>query len=258
LECDIPHRFHFRVRIWLGKLAEKYRQRRKTVNENLGLIIALAASCAALWTGYEARHARLEARAAAEQSLKVQQDSVNAQTKSVDAQIASMRLEQRPYMKVTPVGVVPKWFAGSPPEVPAQDGYLATFNLLTVGRTPAISVEWKIDQGFRRRGQFNVDLGEADDAYSSLVWIDRFPVANSGDTFVAKLPFTKRVFYLTVSDRNRTPGNARILTFIVDVNYTDLFSDKHHTQECFYVVADPNLPLQLVPCNHEDFKSVIE
>jgi hypothetical protein len=103
-KTDLMHH----MRVGMGKLADKYRQHRKTVNENLGLIIALAASCAAVWTGYEARHARLEARTAVEQSLKVQQESVQAQTKSVDAQIASMRLEQRPYVRVTP-GSVPAW-----------------------------------------------------------------------------------------------------------------------------------------------------
>ena len=36
-------------------LMESYRKHRKSVNENLGLVIALAACGAALRTGYEAR-----------------------------------------------------------------------------------------------------------------------------------------------------------------------------------------------------------
>jgi fumarate hydratase class II len=60
----------------MDAVANRQHRKTKTINENLGLIIALAASGAAVGTGYEAHHARLEARTAAEQSLKVQHDSV--------------------------------------------------------------------------------------------------------------------------------------------------------------------------------------
>jgi hypothetical protein len=46
-----------------------YRQHRKNLNDHLGITIALAASGAAIWSGYEV----------AERSLQVQQDSVKAQ-----------------------------------------------------------------------------------------------------------------------------------------------------------------------------------
>jgi hypothetical protein len=70
--------FSHQFRIGTDALVNRYRQHRKTMNQNLGLTVALAASGAAIWTEYEARNARLEATIAAEQSLKVQQKSVQA------------------------------------------------------------------------------------------------------------------------------------------------------------------------------------
>ena len=80
------------------RLSEMYRMRRRNLSENLGIVIALAASCAAMWTGYEAHRARLEAAVAA-------RDSVSVQGKAVQAQIDAMRVDERPYVLVRVVGV---------------------------------------------------------------------------------------------------------------------------------------------------------
>lgn len=73
--------FKFPDRSTLKKrIALYYQNNRKTINENLGLIIAFLACAAALWSGY-----------AAKQSLKLQQQSV-------EAQIKAMQLSERAFV----------------------------------------------------------------------------------------------------------------------------------------------------------------
>jgi hypothetical protein len=98
----------------------------KAIREWLMLIITVAAVAAAAWTAYEARQARIEAAEAA--------------TKSFDAQAATMRLDERPYVKLSfqDAQFVTFRELNLPPGVGQM---LMSKSLLTVyGRTAALDV----------------------------------------------------------------------------------------------------------------------
>jgi len=176
-------------------LAEFYRKHRKGVNENLGLFIALAACGAAMWTGYEARRARFDAASIADQSLKVQHDSV-------EAQITAMRVDQRPFIRVVPVGVKAGDGADSDME------YRTVFKLVSTGRTPATFVKWDAycdvlgsnqiagvaqteKEAMRMRGDgMVVILGET--GFTRTTGGEA--VLNNGDSIQVDCPFSKKAY----------------------------------------------------------------
>jgi hypothetical protein len=246
------------------RLGETFRKHRNYLNENLGLVIALAASCAALWTGYEARHSRLEAALAAK-------DSLDAQRKAVQAQIDTMRLDERPYIRVGTVGVKR-----------AEEGdrdehdYQAVFKLVAVGRTPAIFLEWNVRCGLLQANQLTgtaltekearnrsnetlLIFGESDltRATSSEA------VLNSGESIEVWCPFSKKD-YLAAEDgveydenTNTFDDKSNMITFIVVVAYSDVFDAKHKTEQCFYVpIGKSPMRAKLLPCHR--FKPVID
>lgn len=241
-------------------LGEVYRKHRKSVAENLGLIIALAASTAAIWTGYEARHARLEAANAAEQSLKVQRDSVNAQ-------ITTMRVDERPYIRVMPVGVKPA------DKEDRDDGYpyQAVFNLVAVGRTPATFLNWNVYCRTLDANQIGGAIErEADKGPpnappdADLIVLretsfnrttNREAVLNNGESISVNCIFSKEDYKSGKDDvdidlaKEITNDKSTMMTFIVDVAYSDVFDSKHKTQQCFYVPnGDSPIHAKLLSC----------
>ncbi|HZU32703.1 MAG TPA: hypothetical protein VFB79_16420 [Candidatus Angelobacter sp.] len=100
---------------------EKKLERQKATREWLMLIITVVAVAAAAWTAYEARKARIDAEDFA--------------TKTLQAQTAAMRLDERPYVKISLKEVQ---------QITKKDGHhvLLFQNVVTAyGRTPAIHIE---------------------------------------------------------------------------------------------------------------------
>jgi hypothetical protein len=247
------------------RLAETYRKRRKDLNQNLGLLIALAASCAAIWTGYEARHTRLEAGFAAKDSLDVQH-------KAVQAQIDTMRLDERPYIRVGAVGV--KRTDEADPDEP--DYYRAAFKLIAVGRTPATFLKWNVRCSLLQANQLTgtaltekeartrsnetlLILGESDLTRAT----NSEAVLNSAESIEVECPFSKKDYLAAKDDveydeHTKTfDDKSNMMTFIVDVLYSDVFDAKHRTEQCFYVpVGTSPTREKLLPCHQ--FKPVID
>lgn len=227
-------------------LTEMYQRHRKNIVENLGVIIALAASVAAVWTGYEARHARLEAASAAEKSFNVQRDSV-------DAQITTMRVDERPYIRVSPIGVKPA------DKGDRDDGYpyQAVFNLSALGRTPATLLTWNVYCTVLEANQLGGMIEKERDkgppnAPPDSVFVVRTEtgfnrttnsqaVLNNGESVPVNCIFSKEDYASGEddvdidTDKQITNDKSRMMTFIVDVFYSDVFQSQHKTQQCFYV-----------------------
>jgi hypothetical protein len=246
-------------------LADWYRKRRKNVNENLGLLIALAACGAAMWTGYEARHARLEAASIADQSLKVQHESVQAQ-------ITALRFDERPYMRVATVGVKP-----SDKEDP-DDDYQAVFKLVAIGRTPATFLHWNVYCGVLDANQItgvaqtereararalpdSVMIILAETSLTSAT--SNEAVLNNGESIQVDCPFSRKDYKSGKddveidTDKQFTNDKSTMMTFIIDVAYSDVFDSTHKTQQCFYVpTGESPIHAKLLSCRK--YKAVIE
>jgi hypothetical protein len=245
--------------------ADLYRKHRKNVNENLGLIIALAACGAAMWTGYEARHSRLEAANIADQSLKVQHESVQAQ-------INAVRFDERPYIRVATVGVKP---AG---KEDTDDDYQAVFKLVAIGRTPATFLNWNVYCRILDANQITgvvqtekEGLTKAPPNSELIVLAETGltratsseAVLNSGDSIQVDCPFSRNDYRSgkddvdVDTDKQITTDKSNMMTFIVDVTYSDVFDSKHRTQQCFYVPnGDSPMHAKLLSC--KKYKPVIE
>jgi hypothetical protein len=246
-------------------IADLYRKRRKNVNENLGLLIALAACGAAMWTGYEARHTRLEAANIADQSLKVQHESVQAQ-------ITAVRFDERPYIRVATVGVKPA------DKEDTDDDYRAVFKLVAIGRTPATFLNWNVYCAVWDANQITgvvqtekEGLTKAQPNGELIVLADtgltrttsNGAVLNSGDSIQVHCPFSQKDYQSGKddveidTDKQITTDRSTMMTFIVDVTYSDVFDSKHRTQQCFYIpIGDSPIRKKLLSC--QKYKPVIE
>ena len=242
--------FIHQLRIGMRGLVNLYRQRRKNLNENLGLIIAVAASGAAIWTGYEARHARLEARYAAEQSRKVQQDSVNAQ-------IAAIRLDERPYVRVATIGIK------MADELDRETyDYQAVFKLVAVGRTPATFLRWNVYCGSIQANQMTAIILDKSPGLTRTT--SNVSVLNNAESIEANCPFSKETYRSGTNDvdidvdNQTTDDKSFTVTFIVDVSYSDVFNTKHRTQQCFYVPTTGASPMRQKLLSCQRFEPIIE
>ncbi len=115
------------------RLLDRYERNRKVVNENLGLIIAVFAAGAAIWSGWIARRA-----------LAVQSEAT--------------RLEYRPYVSVrfTKASFVkPQRFADGK-IMPESSGYEVAVQIASIGKTPAKNLRV---QGFCDREQKGLHNG---------------------------------------------------------------------------------------------------
>jgi hypothetical protein len=211
---------------------EERLEKQKAKRDWMMLIITFAAVAAAYWTGWEARHARLEATDVGKQSIEKQQAAIDAQTKSVDAQIQAMQLEQRPYVslraKVSSSGNTSSMFVS--PEV---SGRTPALNLTLIGDR---RLEDESAQAFiadLRRRQKN--KGDFRSFPQSVLYI---PIANPGQ----QLPS----YLLGVFPAD--PRYTQKLSGIVI--YTDLFNKEHYMKFCFqYLRGLFSLPGEPVQCD---------
>jgi hypothetical protein len=241
-----------------------YRMRRRNLSENLGIVIALAASCAAMWTGYEAHRARLEAAVAA-------RDSVSVQGKAVQAQIDAMRVDERPYVLVRVVGV-----RKADKVDQDENDYQGVFRLDAVGRTPATVLKWNVRCGLLEANQLTgtaltekeamgknetlLILGESDLTRAT----SNRAILYSGESIEIGCPFSKKDYLAARDgveydeDRKTFDDKSEMITFLVDVAYSDVFSAKHRSELCFYIPIGTTLPARekLLPC--QQFRPAIE
>jgi hypothetical protein len=190
------------------RVAYNYDQHRKTINENLGLIIALLASAAAVWSGYEAHKSRQEARNAADKSLAIQQQSV-------DAQIEAMRLEQRPYVEAQFQNLSFGF-----------DGYSFNIRLTSKGNTPAVNVHLLPYCTNKSDGEEVLDF-------------KTLPQRPDLQSTEKQNPLNTQ--YLMPQSSTSVPCNIQELSLssrvIGVVSYTDLFNQNHHTPFCFHILV---------------------
>lgn len=246
-------------------LAEWYRKHRKNVNENLGLLIALAACGAAIWTGHEARRTRFDAANAADQSVKVQHDSLQAQ-------ITTMRLDERPFVRVGTVGVK------LADKADTDLDYQAVFKLVAFGRTPAAVLKWNVYCGLLDSNQITGVAQTEKEAIAEERDDDSFvilrgsalaretggeAVLNNGDSIQVECPFSKKDYHSGRDDvhidvkKQITDDKSNMMTFIVDVAYGDVFDSKHKTQQCFYV-PNGNSPLRAKLLSCHKYKPIVQ
>jgi hypothetical protein len=164
------------------------------------LIITFAAVAAAYWTGWEARHARIEATQAAKETVTIQQRSVNAQ-------IEAMRLDARPYVSAS----IKSWRRlGTAPE---RLGI--TILITSSGRTAALNV--RLDVGCSQMALFV--LPESRDPTAFIPQATPILAPSSATQKGRVCPFT--------SD---SP-----LKIYGRVTYADLFKQPHSTSFCFEI-----------------------
>lgn len=202
-----------------------------------------------------------------DKSLKVQQESV-------DTQIATMKLDQRPYIRVAAIGVRPA------DKGDTDNDYQGVLSLVAIGRTPATFLQWKVYCAIFESNEINgavwtegevakrpnihggenlIILGE-----SGVTWTTSSEaVLNSGDSIQVECPFS-RTDYLSGkpnddvdADRQIVDDKSTMMTFIVDVTYSDVFDSKHRTQQCFYV-PDGNSPVRAKLLSCQKYRPILE
>jgi hypothetical protein len=172
------------------------------------LIITFAAVAAAYWTGWEARHARMEATLAAKESLKAQQQSV-------DAQIQAMQYEQRPYIRAS-IGPIKR-----------EEGdfgvklYTFPISFQVSGKTPALDVTVFSGRYDASPAQFK----QKD--YERLL-----QNAAPDDLSHQSLAYSDSVFNILAEFKR----DQNFFTIFGYVQYKDLFQVTHRTEFC-YVMA---------------------
>lgn len=192
-----------------------YEQHRKTINENLGLIIALLASAAAVWSGYEAHRSRTEARVAADRSLMVQQQSVDAQKKSVDAQIQATQLDERPFI-IVDMGEIRETTQTSVIDLTKVTVFSTYLKYSVSGRTPAINVRF-----FSGYGEGTLLGSEVRKLLQTAV--------RQNENLTESLIYPGN----SVSSEITYPEAPEGITFYGFVVYDDLFHVSHKTDFCY-------------------------
>ncbi len=144
-----------------------------------------------------------------------------------------MRLDERPYVKVKEDRI-------SKTDDQDPDGlgeYEGIFDLVASGRTPATLLSWNIRCGLTRANRLtalNVAgdfLGDFNRATNTLA------VVNNSDSLAAICPFHKADYLNSTSEENEdfTDDQSLLMTFLIDVRYSDVFQVKHRTTQCFYI-----------------------
>jgi hypothetical protein len=220
------------------KFGSWYERRRKEINDNVGLIIALSAAGAAIWSGYVAQKAREESKAAADtaiglqeksftEQLKSARDSLRIQQGSVDAQIKSMVLDERPYIMVDYDRV----------EMHSNEDEVY-IKITALGRTPPVGITLDIRC---------TELGEP----SSKTF--RRDAVEANALFV----YSGQSFYPLV-DCHRDPNEKQTGELLTEgwaygvVRYQDIFKKLHYTKFCFNFLPSKRNPKDFEFCH--DFK----
>lgn len=193
----------------IQKVLDWYEHHRKKVNENLGLLIALAASLAAIWTGHEATRGRIEAANASTESLRIQQQSVDAQIKLLEAQTNAFRFATEPIISVKAGNVAVARHAN-------QITMTASVAFVVEGKTPALEVRSEVS--CRLEENFYGMSGPLESNYYSLT---SFIEPNH--------PVTTHECQATTGRPNTT------LVVYGQIKYVDFHRQNHHTPFCFYL-----------------------
>lgn len=192
-----------------------YRREQKAINENLGLIVALMAAAAAIWSGFEAHKARL--------------DSAEIGRGILQTQIDAMQLDERPFLVAAASG----W------KLEAQRGLQSTvvqisLNARASGKTPAFDVAIReacvLDpNSFTHLPDFS--LLEPSFQLS--------PILANHEESAMDCPVT------------RMPKDQGYIRAYGELLYSDLFKRKHTTTFCFVIEDDHTAVRQkgsLEPC----------
>jgi hypothetical protein len=228
----------------LLRIGQFYERHRKVINENLGLIVAVLASLAAVYSGIEAHKARLDAFGEAEKQIQIQQQSVRDQERSVaeqieqgkasikaqrnatNAQVQAMHLDERPYLSVTavddnihPISVLKR---GKDGRLKDEDDNILPIKLQASGRTPALDIKV---------------ASVCDSGYVSgkgLTTAARHVPASLAGAPKGLLGAGEIVTFPVTCPRTENPNDNRgsTTTLYGRVWYTDIFGSLHHTTFC--------------------------
>lgn len=200
--------------IW-RRIHAYYGKEQKAINENLGLIVALLAAAAAIWSGYEAHHGRLDAAEIGRGMLQ--------------AHIAATQLDERPFVVPSATG----W------NLEAREGLQSTIVHVLLkarasGRTPAFDVAIR-EACVLDPGAFThlPDFSSLEPAFQLS------PILANAEESPMDCPVT------------RGPSDQGYIRAYGELLYVDLFKQPHTTTFCF-VIEDDHGPAKqkgkLEPC----------
>jgi hypothetical protein len=179
-----------------------YRSEQKTINENLGLIVALMAAAAAIWSGFEAHRARL--------------DSADIGRGILQTQIDAMQLDERPFLVATASG----W------KLEAKRGLQSTvvqvsLKAIASGKTPAFDV------AIREACLLDPNpFTHLPDSSSLEPAFQLSPILANREESAMDCPVT------------RLPTDQGYIRAYGELLYSDLFKRKHSTTFCFVIEDD--------------------
>lgn len=199
----------------LRRIRSYYRRERKTINENFGLIVALLAAAAAVWSGYEAHLGRIEAATLSRDMLQ--------------AHVEATRLDERPFI----VPIATGWKLDT--RVGTQSAViLLALKARATGRTPAFDVNIR-EACILDPNSFThlPDFSALEPAFQLS------PILVSNQESSMDCPVTRDL---------REQGYVRAYGELL---YVDLFRQKHSATFCFVVEddhADAKNKGRLEPC----------
>lgn len=179
-----------------------YRREQKAINENLGLIVALLAAAAAIWSGFEAHKARL--------------DSAEIGRGILQAHIDATQLDERPFLVAAESG----W------KLEAHPGLQSTVVQISLkarasGKTPAFNV------AIREACVFDPNPFTHLPDFSSLEPAFQLsPILSNQEESAMDCPVT------------RVPNDQGFIRAYGELLYSDLFKRKHSTTFCFVIEDD--------------------
>lgn len=186
----------------LRRIRTYYRRERKTINENFGLIVALLAAAAAVWSGYEAHLGRIDA-------AKLGHDMVQAH-------VEATRLDERPFIVPMATGWKVDSRVGTDSAV-----ILLSLKARVTGRTPAFDVNIReaciIDPN---------SFTHLPDFFSLEPAFQLAPILAGTEESSMDCPVTRDL---------REQGYIRAYGELL---YVDLFKQKHSATFCFVVEDD--------------------
>jgi hypothetical protein len=199
---------------------EQRLEKQKAKREVMMLIITFAAVAAAFWTGWEARHARIEAKGAADRIFQTQIDT--------------MQLDERPYLKPAFQRMVS--FGLEPTD--RKTAILESNQVLSVyGRTPALHVRIYSRCGLEHEPVLLID--EPRDGSMRLT--AEFPILSPGES-------SNRVGCIT----DRPVESHEAINYYGSVFYEDIFHASHMIQFCWTIIYDArsNSTISAWPCEN--------
>ena len=199
----------------LHRISSYYRQERKAINENFGLIVALLAAAAAVWSGYEAHLGRIDA-------AKLGRDMLLAH-------VEATRLDERPFI----VPIATEWKLDTRVRTHSQV-ILLSLKARATGRTPAFDVNIR-EACILDPNSFThlPDFSSLEPAFQLS------PILIGNQESAMDCPVTRGV------------GEQGYIRAYGELLYVDLFRQKHSATFCFVAEddhADARNQGKLEPC----------